>query len=311
MKTIKTICLGIALIPLTTIFAQDVIKDESNASGSSSNEFVFRMGDAPAQNYFRGITIGNITDADFSTNLYYRGAGSGNGESRSFNVYGRLWNDYKKVFSLNSYGNAEFSEKVYVRGSSISLDHEANASTPYSRFIMARHENNDQQNPNRWLVVNPNHNGVNDFIGGTFINSKVAISTNQSWWTAPKYANNAVLSIDGLVYAEGLKIKQSSQWPDYVFKTEYDLKSLNEVEQFINTNGYLPGVPSALEVEKEGLDVGEMQKIQMEKIEELTLHAIELNKKNHELAQSNESLDQKNQELELRLSKLEAILLAK
>ena len=67
-------------------------------------------------------------------------------------------------------------------------------------------------------------------------------------------------------------------WADYVFKPNYKLLSLYEVENFIQKNGHLPNVPSAKEIATDGLNVAEMQRIMMEKIEELTLHQIELKK---------------------------------
>lgn len=65
---------------------------------------------------------------------------------------------------------------------------------------------------------------------------------------------------------------------DHVFASDYKLKSLDEIEDYINENNHLPGVPSANELVSEGLDLGEMQAKQMEKIEELTLYLIEMKK---------------------------------
>lgn len=87
------------------------------------------------------------------------------------------------------------------------------------------------------------------------------------------------LSVDGKVVCEELLV-QLSPWPDYVFNADYKLKPLSEVESFIQTNNHLPGMPNAKEVQTEGLNVGEMQKLMMEKIEELTLYMIELQKEN-------------------------------
>ena len=70
----------------------------------------------------------------------------------------------------------------------------------------------------------------------------------------------------------------NNPWADYVFANNYNLKPLNEVEAFIKKNGHLPNVPSATEVKENGLELGEMSKIQQEKIEELTLYLIEQKK---------------------------------
>ena len=91
------------------------------------------------------------------------------------------------------------------------------------------------------------------------------------------------LSVDGKIMGEELKIQDSGSWPDYVFADDYDLMSLAEVEQSIKENKHLPGIPSAAEVAENGILVGDMQKRMMEKIEELTLHVIALQKRVVEL----------------------------
>jgi len=75
----------------------------------------------------------------------------------------------------------------------------------------------------------------------------------------------------------------ANYWPDYVFEDNYNLMGLNEVENFIEENSHLPNVPSREEVGKNGLNVMEMQHILLRKVEEMTLHMIELNKQNDTL----------------------------
>jgi len=93
---------------------------------------------------------------------------------------------------------------------------------------------------------------------------------------------NLILYNNGLLQAKEVKVTLSG-WPDYVFGEDYKLMSLDETEKFINENGHLPGVPSAQEVEEEGLSLGEMNARLMQKVEELTLHVIELQKQIEEL----------------------------
>lgn len=97
------------------------------------------------------------------------------------------------------------------------------------------------------------------------------------------------LSVDGKVVCEELLV-QLAPWPDYVFNEDYKLKTLSEVETYIQDNNRLPGIPSATEVETNGLNVGDMQKLMMEKIEELTLYMIELQKQNEALKAEIEAL---------------------
>lgn len=93
---------------------------------------------------------------------------------------------------------------------------------------------------------------------------------------------------------ESKKIKVSANpgtVPDYVFKPDYELRSLSELESFIKINSHLPNVPSAKEVEANGQDVGDMQLKLLEKIEELTLYVIEQNKEIIKLRQDVKALE--------------------
>lgn len=98
------------------------------------------------------------------------------------------------------------------------------------------------------------------------------------------------LGVDGSIVCEELKVKLSQNWPDYVFADEYELPALSEVENSIQRNKHLPGIPSAKEIHENGINVGEMQKLLMQKIEELTLYVIDLQKQNDDLKSEMSSL---------------------
>jgi len=83
--------------------------------------------------------------------------------------------------------------------------------------------------------------------------------------------------VDGKIICTEVMVRLVPSWPDYVFENDYDLRNIYDLDKFIKTHKHLPGVPKAIDVEK-GLTLGEMQKIQMEKIEELTLYIIQLKK---------------------------------
>jgi hypothetical protein len=85
-----------------------------------------------------------------------------------------------------------------------------------------------------------------------------------------------MLAVDGKIISEELKVQLSGGWPDYVFDKGYKLPSLSELRQFITENRHLPNIPSAAQVEQQGIEVGDMQKRMMEKIEELTLYILDL-----------------------------------
>ncbi len=112
------------------------------------------------------------------------------------------------------------------------------------------------------------------------------------------------INVDGTAYCEEIVVDLSQNWPDFVFEDNYRLSSLKETERFINENKHLPGVPSAKEMEQNGLNVSEMQHLHMMKIEELTLHTIEQQKQIDSL----KSLEKKNQELSQQVANLENLL---
>jgi hypothetical protein len=96
-------------------------------------------------------------------------------------------------------------------------------------------------------------------------------------------ANGFTLSVSGKVITEEVQIQLKTAWPDYVFLQNHKLTPLAELENYIQQHQHLPNIPSAAEVEKNGLVVGDMQKRMMEKIEELILYIIQQDKRIREL----------------------------
>lgn len=88
---------------------------------------------------------------------------------------------------------------------------------------------------------------------------------------------NYKLSVCGKIRAQELKVETG--WCDYVFKKDYKLMPLNQLKTFVNTNYHLPEIPTENEVEKEGVSLGNMQMLQMKKIEELILYILQLNER--------------------------------
>ena len=87
------------------------------------------------------------------------------------------------------------------------------------------------------------------------------------------------LTVNGTIHAKEVLVDNLGPLADFVFKPTYKLMSLYEVEQYVNANRHLPEIPSASEVEKKGLNLGEMQNKLLQKVEELTLYIIEQQKK--------------------------------
>jgi hypothetical protein len=91
------------------------------------------------------------------------------------------------------------------------------------------------------------------------------------------------LSVDGKVVCEEVLVELDADWPDYVFANDYELRTIEALEDYIDKEKHLPGIAPASEIEENGIKIGEMQKNLMEKVEELSLYIIQLNKQNKKL----------------------------
>jgi hypothetical protein len=91
--------------------------------------------------------------------------------------------------------------------------------------------------------------------------------------------NNYKLAVNGTIGAKEVKVEITSEtWSDFVFSDNYKLKTIKEVENYINEKNHLPDIPTANEVEEKGVNLGEMDAKLLQKIEELTLYVIDLQK---------------------------------
>ncbi|AUC18441.1 hypothetical protein BTO17_06965 [Polaribacter reichenbachii] len=159
-----------------------------------------------------------------------------------------------------------------------------------------------------WWIENTGNGGLNFKYGyGSSTGSESPVSkftfTNNGDFGIGTTTPDSKLSVNGTIHAKEVKIDLIG-WPDYVFRKEYQLLTLEEVESYVKKNGHLPRISSADEVEKNGVLLGEISKKLLEKIEELTLYAIYQEKIIKEQ-------NQKNKDLEKRLSKIESLIINK
>lgn len=127
-------------------------------------------------------------------------------------------------------------------------------------------------------LINEGHklvvkNGSAKIEGNIITNENIGIGTSSFTDGNDSYR----LSVDGAVRAHEVKVYTT--WADFVFYENYNLPTLEDVEQFILKNGHLKDIPSEKEVEENGIQLGEMNKLLLQKIEELTLYTIEQEKR--------------------------------
>ena len=138
------------------------------------------------------------------------------------------------------------------------------------------------------------------FVIGDYLNgeNEVKISgVGNSWFNGGNIGIGTTsptekLEVNGTIRSKRVKV-EATGWPDYVFSKNYELRTLNELEQFIKANKHLPEVPSAAAIETNGLDLGEMDATLLKKVEELTLYLIEMKKEIDVLKQENKALKEK------------------
>jgi len=104
------------------------------------------------------------------------------------------------------------------------------------------------------------------------------------------------LAVKGNIHAQQVVVELAN-WPDYVFKKDYQLMPLAQVKSYVDQNHHLPDLPAAIDLQKDGLNLGEMNKLLTRKVEELTLYLIEKDKEIEQL--------KLNQEAQLTKQKVE------
>lgn len=130
-------------------------------------------------------------------------------------------------------------------------------------------------NGNRVVTMNNSNIWFQSAAADT--NSKIYIGTTATY---PSTTGNYKLFVEGGILTEKVKValRSTANWADYVFEKNYDLMPLKNVEEYIAIHKHLPGIDSASELAKNGLDLAEMQAKHMAKIEEMMLYIIDQNK---------------------------------
>lgn len=131
-------------------------------------------------------------------------------------------------------------------------------------------------------VSDPNSSGGGFISLGTEGQDRLVVTSARTVGIGTLDTKGYKLAVNGKIRAREVKV-EADNWPDYVFKDTYKAKSLEEIEVFLIKNKHLPEIPTALDIENNGLDLGQMNAKLLKKIEELTLLLIDQNKRLKEL----------------------------
>ncbi|UBZ13977.1 hypothetical protein LDL77_19115 [Flagellimonas marinaquae] len=205
---------------------------------------------------------------------------------------GMIWNladiGSLNLQAVNSYTVDQVVFEVSYQGSVIHTQSEGVA--PYAAFvdISGDYEIWQPVKGTYTFEVDYNLNGTlqgTDVFTITFINIPYGSIWDEDNGTANYSGEVAIgttavpsgfkMAVNGKLIAEEVQVQLNGSWPDYVFLDYYDLLSLGELKEYIRKHGHLPKVPSAEEVRAEGLSLGDMDKLLLEKVEELTLYLIQ------------------------------------
>lgn len=202
------------------------------------------------------------------------------------------WGTWRQILMTNENGNVGIgtispSNKLHIIGDALKLAINENANNAgYYALLQAFHA------PDTGLLSFVGAGGGGKVIGGANYGTDTSIYSNTT--EKIRILNNgnvgigtispdSKLTVNGNIHAKEVKIDLSIPVPDYVFANAYKLKSLEEVEAYIKQNNHLPEIPSAQEIEKNGLMLAEMNMSLLKKVEELTLYMIALKKENEQI----------------------------
>lgn len=246
--------------------AQNVQSDALATSGG------FQAGTTSSggANTYYGYNAGNSATGQANT---FIGHSNGTGSTGDFNTI------------IGAYAGSTFGDSNVFIGYNSAPEGGENT----SRNVFIGNNSGFTETGNDKLIIA--NNEEKKLIWGDFaqdqlkLNAKVSIGFG--FGNYPTTAGTADVStynlfVNGGILTEEVRVTLQSTWADYVFKKDYKLPSLEEVEKYIKEKGHLINVPSAEEIETNGIELGEMTKIQQEKIEELTLYLIDQKKVNEE-----------------------------
>jgi len=173
-----------------------------------------------------------------------------------------------EALKINPNGNIDLSNTADVNFTQYNGIGRYNSSKPFADY-----------SEDLGVVLYGNPGGV---LGGYYnVNGNYVQRSVMRWkWSnvyfgTPDYS--VTVNVNGTVNAQKFYALNQSFWPDYVFQSNYDLMPLDSLQDYVQTNNHLPNVPSEQEILENGVDLANMQAIQMQKIEELTLYILELN----------------------------------
>lgn len=255
------------------------------------------------------ITIYSYQEEDIEPPTNPSALSASNITSTSVNL---SWNGSSDNTGVTGYRIYMNDNSIGVSGSLTYSVTSLSPETTYSYYVKAYDGAGNQSGPSNMITVTTLPGGNGGGGGGTgggpaVYNVENANLPTVNWQALNFYSAGSVgigtepsnqfrLSVNGRVRAKEVIVETG--WSDFVFEPGYRLPSLTEVENHINQYGHLKDIPAAATIEKDGIPVGEMNKLLLQKIEELTLYMIDAHKEINALKEENEILKSRIDEIE-------------
>jgi hypothetical protein len=180
------------------------------------------------------------------------------------------------LFSVNNQGYSELNGQLAIGSTNNATKLSIVAVANNTRLLELKRVNN--------VILTVDEVGLMNLKGRIELTGNMEITTSSNTPLIIKNSSIKILQLDnnGLLHARRIKV-DTDTWADFVFEKNYKLMPLNELQSFINENKHLPNVPSENEVVENGVDLVEMNKILLQKVEELTLYLLQQQKEIDEL----------------------------
>jgi hypothetical protein len=260
--------------------------------------------------HFRVLGNGNTTlSGDISFSQTGRKIGFNNGTNRAEIELYNPTNGNINISNVWTGGNADIfirpDRNVHIRhaddlttGLFILQSSASSYETTNNKIVFAGTENGTTANPYglrkdiQW-VVGQEAGQHFTFRHGTAETEFLRISSNGNVGIGTPNPGSFKLAVNGKIWSQEVNVAMTNPGPDYVFEKDYNLLPLSELETYISQNKHLPEVPSAKEMEAEGLNLKEMNLILLKKVEELTLHLIAKDKQVEHLQIQNKKIEER------------------
>lgn len=275
---------GRAGIGTTPVFSQSTLTLKSALGSSSATTLdMVAPGSSGWQNQIRFIASNSVVRHtiadDHTTNDLILSPGLGGGAVSVAKVNGKL----EAGAGVANPNRNTYTGSLFVRGDGAGIDiYNQQAGTGWNNQIRfsgtggIRHLIADDYGTGNLLIKPGNGGGANNIVevqGRLRVGSVAPVNGGNNNWK---------LAVGGEIQAQKVVV-QISDWADYVFDENYNLATLEEVETFIKKHKHLPEIPSEKEVLENGVSLGEMNQLLLQKVEELTLYVIDLKKEIEEL----------------------------